>query len=107
MAASLNFPLKNPKPDFTELENVLKGEKEAERVHFVELFADPEVIASITEDLFGEKAPREPIVSNAPLDSVEEKRTLVKGFIDWWYRMGYDYVPLIGARVSGLNFPGK
>jgi uroporphyrinogen decarboxylase len=87
-------PFEKPEPDFYEFKDVLLGKKPARRVHFVELFQDIEIVAYITENIFGDRVVR----------SVEED---FEGFwrqqINFWYRMGYDYI-----RVSGgLNFVGQ
>ena len=46
-----DFPLNDPKPDFESMVKVIKGEKEPGKVHFVEEFADPEIINYITKML--------------------------------------------------------
>ena len=86
--------LKNPKPDFEEFKKVIKGDKPAERVHFVELLIDQEVISFITENFLREKA---------ITFSLKTKESFLRQQINWWYRMGYDYVRISG----GLEFPGK
>ena len=73
----LKVPLKNPKPDFEELTKVIRGEKEATRVHFVELFADTEIVSFITKNVLGEKT--------IPWSS-ETKKGFLKQLINWWYR---------------------
>jgi len=101
------FPLRNPKPNFEELQNVIKGNKKAERVHFVELFTDPEITTFIIENLLGEKAIPETLIGNKPLSTPGMKEELITQYVKVWYRMGYDYIPLVGARVNDLYFPGK
>ena len=90
----LKVPLRDPKPDFEEFKRVIKGEKCAKRVHFVELLADQEIISSITENFLKEKA---------ITFSLKTKESFLKQQINFWYRMGYDYIRLSG----GLEFPGK
>ncbi len=107
MSTRLKVPLKNPKPDFEEFEKVIKGEKEAEKVHFVELFADPEIMASIMEDFWGGKSVLRSLPQNVLSWSPEIKKKFLRQTIDWWYGMGYDYVALNGSRVSGLYFARK
>jgi len=92
----LKVPLENPKPDFEEFEKVIKGEKYAKRVHFVELGVDPEVISFITENFLGQKA-----ITFSP----ETKEDFLKQQINWRYQMGYDYIG--GIAMGGLEFPGK
>jgi len=85
--------LKNPEPDFEEFKKVIKGKK-AERVHFVELLMDYEVKKYITEKYFGEKW----------IDySEENKEKFIKQEINFWYKLGYDYVRIAG----GIVFYGK
>jgi len=92
----VEVPLRNPKPNFEEFKRVLMGQKKAERVHFVELFADPEVVSYILENLLGEK----------PVPwSLETKKDFLRQQVNWWYRMGYDYIRV--AIADELQFPGK
>ncbi|MCR4426736.1 MAG: hypothetical protein NUW23_11230 [Firmicutes bacterium] len=83
----LRVPFLRPKPDFEAFQEVILGSKEAERVHFVELFADPEIVRAVLRDVMGET----PVPSPA-----EDFRGYWRQQIEFWYRMGYDYV-----RVSG------
>ncbi|NPV81114.1 MAG: uroporphyrinogen-III decarboxylase-like protein [Firmicutes bacterium] len=92
MRSVLKVPFSNPAPDFDELTSVVKGEKKAERVHFVELGIDPEIVNHILEEFLDEK----PVKS--PLDEFE---TFYRQRIEFWYRMGYDYIRVAG----GLDFP--
>lgn len=86
--------LKKPNPDFEEFKKVILGEKKANRVHFVELVVDNEVKKYITEEYIGEKW----------IDySEENKEKYIKQEINFWYKMGYDYVRIVG----GIIFTGK
>ena len=77
--------LQNPSPDFESLEKVLRGEKEPEKVYFVELGIDEEIIKYITENIMGERW----------IPSTEEtQKDYQKQIVDFYYKMGYDYVPL-------------
>ena len=51
------FPLKDPKPDFEALEAVVLGRAEPKRVHFVEEFADVEVVDYIVQNMMEEDFP--------------------------------------------------
>ena len=90
----LKVPLKNPKPDFEEFKKVIRREKPAKKVNFVELFADQEIVNFIVEHFLGERA-----ISF----SSETKESFLEQRINWWHRMGYDYIRFAG----GLEFPGK
>jgi len=90
----LKVPLKNPRPDFEEFKKVIRREKPAKRVNFVELFADQEIVNFIVEHFLGERA--------IPFSS-ETKENFLRQLINWWYKMGYDYIRLGG----GLKFPRK
>ncbi len=108
-----NFPLKNPKPDFEALENVVLGRAEPRRVHFVEEFADVEVIDYVVQNLMEEEFPSlDETWASAGSDSHlaskvgrflaggacklidgEPDEIRIKRDIAFYYRMGYDYVP--------------
>jgi len=91
---NLKVPLEKPEPDFEELKNVLLGNQKAERVHFVELLMDYEMKKYITEKIIGEKWIEY---------SEENKEKYIKQEINFWYKLGYDYVRIAG----GIIFTGK
>lgn len=119
----LSLPLKNPSPDFKELEKVLKGKKEAKKVHFVEFSVDNEVIELVMTQLMGKKllCSRAEEIKQEAIEKFteeghkvallikEEEKIFMKGYIEFYYRMGYDYVPdirptrylrgMIGSKV--------
>jgi len=107
--------LEKPSPDFKAFEEVLKGEREPDKVYFAELGIDFEVMKHISERLLNQDIPSithiieekermfragEKIV---PLSEEEEKANL-KGVINFYYRMGYDYVP---AWLPHAPIPAK
>lgn len=94
----LKVPLKNPKPNFEKFKKVIRGEKEAEKVYFIELLFDVEIVNFIMEDILGGKT-----IPWLP----ETKKDFLRQQINYWYRMGYDYITVIGSVISGLDFPGK
>jgi len=109
-----NFPLQKPAPDFEELKRVLKGEKKPERVHFVELGVDLEVMRFITENIMGEKWISVPdVLTGKPalkrefmLD--EKAKRLWRQHVDFYYRMGYDFVPgggVLWGLISSMYSP--
>lgn len=107
------FPLKNPKPDFYSLDKIIKGEKRSQRVHFVEEFADPEVIRYIVKNMMEEKFPEldellpsigsnshflkklEGFIKNGKFKMIDGEPDIIrlKRDIAFYYRMGFDYVP--------------
>ncbi|MCD6407923.1 uroporphyrinogen-III decarboxylase-like protein [bacterium] len=88
------FLQKAKNPDFSVFREVLEGKRKAKRVHHVELFADEEIREYITEKYFGKRW-----VPNTE----ETKEEYWKQEIEFWYRMGYDYIRVAG----GLSFSGK
>ena len=79
------FPLERYTPDFETFEKVLRGEKKPEKVHFVELWIDEEIVKFITENMIGEKW----IPRNGKNDKIYWKQ-----YVNFYYRMGYDYLPV-------------
>lgn len=88
------FLKEEKRPDFATFREILEGKKKAKRVHFVELLFDIEVRKYITEKYFQSKWVE---YSDDTLDD------WVKQEINFWYRLGYDYVRIAG----GLDFEGK
>jgi len=94
MKKEFEFLKEEKKPDFTAFREVLKGKKEAEKVHYVELLFDNEIKRYITEKYFNKKWLEY---------SDEDIEEWVKQEINFWYRLGYDYARIAG----GLDFEGK
>jgi len=98
------FPLKNPLPNFESLIEILKGEREPRRVPFIEHGVDWEVMNFISENMLGQKLPSISQILNEKkkkfasgediiLLSDEKEKIFWKRYIDFYYRMGYDYAP--------------
>lgn len=100
----MSFPLRNPRPDFEEFEKMLKGETESQEVHFAELSIDREVMEYIMENMMdkklfyseAEEIRRKKLIAfregqNIVLLTDVEERAYYKHYIDFYYRMGYDY----------------
>ena len=109
----IKIPLKNPKPDFEELLKVLSGEKEPEKVHFVEMLIDEEIKKILIEDYFGEKnypptvtfgGSEEGAAGNKDYrENKEASEKYYKQLINFYYRMGYsvlaDYEFLVNFQA--------
>jgi len=91
----VGLPLDKPAPDFETFAAVLKGEKEPEKVHFVELGVDAEVMQDITEKVFEHKW--------VPLTE-ETREVHEKQYVDFYYRMGYDFAKFPGI-CNFTNMP--
>lgn len=79
-----------PDPDFSRLKKALLREGEPDRVPFYELFADPEVVNAVADnlDLVDPRHRRE-------VEAIGDK------VIRFYYMLGYDYVP----AGAGINLP--
>jgi len=97
------FPLTKPHPNFDGLVQMLDGQRKLEKVSFVELWIDFVVVEFISEKLFGKKLPNFAQIKEKKIKKFiagekvalmtdPEEEALVKGWIDFYYRMGYDYV---------------
>jgi uroporphyrinogen decarboxylase len=80
---SLRRPIQAP--DFNQLAKVVRGEREPNRVHFVELLVDEEIVSHITRTQLN--------VHWVPLADDTRER-YVQQLVEFYYRMGYDYVPI-------------
>jgi len=78
-------PRRKPSPDFETFERVLKGEKEPDKVHLVELGVDAEVVKYICENYLGRKwVPR----------TEEDGKDYLEQQIEFYLKMGYDFCPV-------------
>ena len=79
------LPLAHPKPDASEFINILMGRTPQVRTPLVEYIVDDVVMKPIVEALLGRRW--------VPfgLDR-ESQRLYLDNFIEFWYRMGYDFV---------------
>ena len=75
--------LAHPRPDFTELARVLKGEAAPRRVHLAELTIDAEILEAICA-----RYGAGPWLPNATGEAY------LRQHVEMYYRLGYDYVPV-------------
>jgi len=99
----LKVPLQKPSPDFESLEKILRGEKQPKRVYFVELIVDLEIMKYIVENYMNKKLP-------LPMGENRENflKQYIKQYIDFHYKMGYDFVPgwgILPVAAGFKNFP--
>lgn len=85
-------------PDFGEFVAVVTRKKKPRRVHFAELLIDPEIVAEVTQTLFGE-VPVAPSPETMPL--------FLRQYVHFYKRLGYDYCIFVDVPGMGLRFPGK
>ncbi len=90
---SVKRQIANPKPNIDQFLAVIAGRAKPTRVHLAELFADQEIMKWVTEHVF-EKT----WVPAGPDRGQMEKHLLCT--IEYWHRMGYDYIRITG----GLDF---
>lgn len=80
-----NLPLKNPKPNAQRFVDVLMGRDTSPRPPLVEYLVDDAVMRPITTELLGRRWVDED-------GDQESRRAYLDNFIEFWYRMGYDFV---------------
>ena len=86
-----------PEPRFDRLLTVLRREGEPDRVPFLELFADPEIV----ETVLGRPVPRMAAPEPVPLDR-EDLASYCDGLIEFSYVLGYDYA--VSLVTSGASY---
>ena len=94
---SIKQQINNPQPAIKQFVDVITGRTKPTKIHIVELFADQEVMQWITEEIFEKKWV--PIPSN-PVNIDQMKEHLLCE-IQYWYRMGYDYILVTGGVDFG------
>ena len=80
-----HIPLNSPHPNASEFIDILMGRSSEVRVPMVEYIVDDVVLRPIVTDLLG----------RAWVDygnRREEQKAYLDNFIEFWYRMGYDFV---------------
>ena len=86
-----------PSPDAEAFVSVITGRRKPRRVHLAELFADQEIMACITQHILGKKWQ-----AYSEDRSVQQQHLLCQ--IEYWYRMGYDYIRVSGGLDFSLSF---
>ncbi len=80
-----NIPVKNPKPNGSKFIDILLGRSQSEQTPLVEYIVDDVVMKSIITDLLGRKW----IKMGSDRES---QQAYLDNFIEFWHRMGYDFV---------------
>ena len=80
-----HIPLNSPHPNASEFIDILMGRSREVRVPLVEYIVDDVVLRPIVTDLLG----REWVEYG---NTREEQKAYLDNFIEFWYRMGYDFV---------------
>lgn len=88
------IPLESPKPDVAGFVNILMGRVPQSRTPLVEYIVDDVVMKPVVEHVL-----RRRWVAYGP--DRESQRAYLDNFIEFWYRMGYDYVRF----ETSLAFP--
>ena len=88
-------PIMATAPDFEEFEKVVRGQKQASRVHLVELGIDGEVVKEVTERVLARKW--------VP-DSQETHTGHLEQHISFYAAMGYDFAPAWGSFDNRPEF---
>lgn len=91
-----NLPIARPKPNAKEFIDIILGRVQSSRTPLVEYLVDEAVMRPIVTELLGRPWP----VSDG---SRESQKAWLDTFIDFWYRMGYDFVRF----ETGLPFAEK
>jgi uroporphyrinogen decarboxylase len=90
-----NLPLKNPTPDSKRFVDVLMGRQTTARPPLVEYLVDETLMEPIVTDLLG-------------LESGRSHESNLNNFIEFWHRLGYDFVRFeqaLGFPTSSLDAP--
>lgn len=91
-----HIPLAHPKPDAEQFIDILMGRNDSQRVPLVEYIVDDFLLQPIVTDLLGRKWV-------AYGSNRESQLTYLDNFIEFWYRLGYDFVRF----EIGLGFSEK
>ena len=79
----------HPDPDFERLRKVLLRQGRPDRVPFVELFADREIMQAVVAEPFPRPDP----------DDRQLQEIVLRRAIRFWYETGYDYITVVRPSV--------
>ena len=96
LSPRLRQAIRKPSPDVEEFVSVITGQRMPRRVHLAELFADQPIMANISEHVLGKRW-----IDQSTERTAYEQHLLCQ--IEYWYRMGYDYIRVGG----GVSFAGN
>jgi uroporphyrinogen decarboxylase len=100
------LPLKNPQPDATHFIDILMGRRKA-APPLVEYIVDDVLMRPISEELLGRAwVPEGEQATGALRDASagrDQQKAYLDTFIEFWRRMGYDFV----RYERGLDFPER
>ena len=82
---ALSLPLDHPAPDAREFIDILSGKSASRRVPLIEYIVDDVVMKPVVEGMLGRQWV-------TPGTDRESRRASLDNFIQFWYRMGYDFV---------------
>lgn len=98
-------PLEKPEPDNERFINVLMGKESTDRPPLIDYLPDDIILREVLEKLLGRKwiypYRVEAVIKKAVTEDKQVLATYWDNYIEFWYRMGYDYVRL----EMGYDFP--
>ncbi len=110
------LPVEKPKPDFSRLADTITRRRMPDKVHLVELLIDAEIVEYISEQYLDSPMPKLGDVMGDKIDAYRRGKRIVlmendqdraywQRYIDFYYAMGFDYVPDVAALLmhSGLT----
>jgi uroporphyrinogen decarboxylase len=98
----LSVPLEHPAPDGREFIDILSGKSRSRRVPLVEYIVDDVVMRPVVEGMLRR-------IWVKPGSDRDSRRASLDNFIQFWYRMGYDFVryeeslPLPEMKITGAD----
>ncbi|MGC8778183.1 MAG: hypothetical protein ACP5Q4_05845, partial [Candidatus Caldatribacteriaceae bacterium] len=87
----------NPQPNWQEFWEHIRGARFLQRVPFVELLVDREVVDAFQEQYLGEK----------PVSFPEDPKKYLQQYVSFFHRLGYDLCVLVDVPGLALPFPGR
>ena len=97
----LRVPLSNPKPDIQAFISAVTGKSAPERPPLVEYIVDAAVMKPVVTDVIGRKW------VDADWGNRKQFEAWLDQFIEFWYRLGYDFVRLeMGLLGMGRSVTG-
>jgi len=103
MVSDYRVPLDKPQPDAARFIRCMRGQERCDKPPMVEYLVDPVVMRPIVTQLLGRSWVTPAQATDPQPGDRESQAVYWDNFIEFWYRMGYDFVRMELALPFQVN----